>query len=391
MNQQLSAAANRLGAWIRHEAMPLWLRVGIEPETGAHYERLTAEGQPELTANVRLRVQARQALVYALAYERGWAGAEAKVTAERLLAFMRERTACADGGYPHLLNSRFEVIDPRQDLYDHAFYILGNAWCHRALGDMRALREAEALVAHIDHQFGADNGGWLEGDYPTKYRRQNPHMHLFEAFLALFEATREGRWLARAGEVFTLFENRFYDADQRVLREFFQRDWSLAGDGLGQLVEPGHMLEWVWLLDKYGAYAQRPVAHLTEALYHKALAIGVTDSGLVLDAVTASGEVISATKRCWPMTELIKASIVLARNGDPEAADRAARAIDALFEYYLRPARKPGAYIDQRGPQDEVLVATAPASTLYHLLVAAAEVSDFLSNPKGRQPLKALA
>jgi mannose/cellobiose epimerase-like protein (N-acyl-D-glucosamine 2-epimerase family) len=324
MNQQLSAAADRLEDWIWCEAMPLWLRVGIEPETGAHYERLTPEGEPELDANVRLRVQARQALVYALAYERGWAGAEAKAAAERLLAFMRERTARANGGYPHLLNCRFEVIDSRQDLYDHAFYILGNAWCYRALGDAQALREAQALVAHIDRHFGADNGGWLEGDYPSRYRRQNPHMHLFEAFLALFEATRESRWLARAGEIFTLFENRFYDAGQRVLREYFQRDWSLANDGVGQLVEPGHMLEWVWLLDKYGSYADRPVSRLTEALYHKALAIGVTDSGLVLDAVTASGEVISATKRCWPMTELIKASVVLARHGDSEAGDRAA-------------------------------------------------------------------
>lgn len=376
MSQELMAAASRMEMWIRDQALPLWQRVGFDPESGANYERLLPDGQPDLEAKTRVRVQARQAFFYAAAYHRGWCP-EGKVLATGLLDFVHQRAAhpTAGGGYTHLLDKHFTVIDTKQDLYDHAFFVLANAWCYRAFGDDAALREAEKLVAHFDAKFGADYGGWSEGDYAYSCRRQNPHMHLFEAFLALYDATQDAKWLARVGELFALFQSRFFDPHQQVLFEFFNDDWTRCVDERGDVVEPGHMMEWVWLLDWYSRRSGRPVKRYTDALYSRALEIGVSQSGLLFDAVMPDGRVLDHNKRCWGLTEFIKANLVQIRAGDPQATARAVKGVDDLFTYYLC-ASTPGSYVDQRGANDEVVVDVAPASTLYHLIVLAMELQD---------------
>lgn len=376
MSQTIVEAAQRLDNWIVQDALPLWLRLGFNPDHGGHYEGLKNDGTPDFDSKVRVRVQARQAFVYALASHRGWCNGESQ--ARQLLAFAETRAAHpSGGGFAHLLDNNFQVIDDRQDLYDQAFFVLAYAWCYRAFGDTSFLAGAEALIDHLDARFGAEYGGWLEGDYACKHRRQNPHMHLFEALLALYDATGDSKWLARVGELFSLFETRFYSPEHQVLFEFFEDDWRLTQDPVGIQVEPGHMMEWVWLLDWYSRRSGRPVDCYTHALYRKGLAIGTSKSGLVYDAVSAQGQLLKPTKRCWGITELIKASLVRASAGDADAEARAVKGIEDLFHYYLC-ATTPGAYVDQRGEQDEVVVDEAPASTLYHLLALNAEVQDYV-------------
>lgn len=376
MPEQLKKAAQRLENWIKNEAVPLWLAKGMDPHTGAHYERLLASGTVDFDSSVRVRVQARQAFFFTVAADRGWCD-QGEKTARQLLAFVHENAAhaTAGGGYTHLLDKNFKLVDSKQDLYDHAFFILANAWMYRAFGDKAALVEAEKIVAHLDAKFGSVYGGWREGDYDYPCRRQNPHMHLFEAFLALYDATGEAKWLARVGELFALFQTRFFAAEQQVLFEFFDETLARCSDARGDIVEPGHMMEWVWLLDWYSRRSGRPVAQYTRALYEKGLAIGMDQSGLLFDAVAPDGRVIDARKRCWGITELIKASLVQIREGNPKAEAVAINAVNNLFQYYLC-AATPGAYVDQRGAQDEVVVDLAPASTLYHLIVAAVELRD---------------
>lgn len=377
MAEQLRARAQRLENWIKNEAIPLWLARGIAPTTGAHYERLTAAGDTDLESNLRMRVQARQAFFYASAYSRGWCK-QGQTIAQQLLSFVAEhaRVPSTTAGYAHLLDKHFQIIDQKQDLYDHAFILLAFAWAYRNSQDAQYLRDAEQLVAHLDTQFSSPHGGWLEGDYAYECRRQNPHMHLLEAFLALYDASNNPQWLARADDMIKLFEAHFFDAEHSVLYEFFQDDWQRLPDARGAIVEPGHMLEWVWLLNAYGQRRHKDMSRYTTALYARALAIGIAPSGLVLSAVTADGRVLDANKRCWGMTEFIKASLVQMRAGHPQAEAIAVKAVDDLFRYFLC-ASTAGSYIDQRGVNDEVVVDLAPASTLYHIMVAATELVDY--------------
>ncbi len=376
MTQNLRAAAKRLQDWIQHAAIPLWSSIGINPHNQGHYERLLANGKVDFSANTRVRVQSRQTFFYAAAYERGWC-AQGKDIALATLNFIRQQAKhpTANAGFSHLWDANWQVIDHKQDLYDHAFHLLALAWCYRISKDSGYILEAKQIIAHLDQQFGKANGGWIEGDYAYDCRRQNPHMHLFEALMTLYEASNDVVFLARASEIFGLFQAHFFDEKQQVLFEFFDDDWRLYKGSKGQQVEPGHMMEWVWLVDWYSRLTGRPVKHYTDALYNNGLRKGMAASGLLFDAIAPTGEIMDGNKRCWGITELIKASLVQTRNGHPQAEAIACKAVDDLFHYYLC-ASTPGSYVDQRGVNDEIVVDTAPASSLYHIMVAAMELQD---------------
>ncbi len=387
MLEELSLWSDRLQEWMTRSALPLWLDNGFDTATGSAYEQLNEFGRADTGCDRRVRVQARQMFVLACASLRGWIdGGEQRVAQLEQYVARYARHPSAPEGYVHILDSRNEIVDARQDVYDIAFFLLACAWRFRAFGQAAALREAEHLIQHLDTHIKGPQGGWLEGDYDAPCRRQNPHMHLLEAFLALYDATRSGRWLARAGEIFTLFENCFYDSRRGVLLEYFHRDWTPLTEAEGQAVEPGHMLEWVWLLYHYSRRSGAPVARYTRPLYDNALAMGrEAHTGLLFDAVTTGGQPLKTSKRCWPLTELVKASLCRAAEGDPLAEQRAARAIETLFEYYFSD-EVPGLYIDQLDAGNRVIRGMAPASTLYHLLLATTEVVDYTAARRLKSP-----
>ena len=370
----LPQAAARLIHWLQHQAIPLWRTQGINPRNGAHYERLLADGSADTHCDIRVRVQARQAFFFAAAAEQGWCE-DGKEIARGLLDFLAKngRNDAAGGGYVRRFNRHFQVVDHTQDLYDHAFILLANAWYYRISKDARALDTAAQTMTHIDRRFASITGGWIEGDYETPYRRQNPHMHLLESFLALHDASGEARWLARAGEIVNLFQTRFYQAEKQVLLEYFEHNWRRRQDQYGEIVEPGHMMEWVWLLDWYGRRAQRAMGQLTTPLYQQGLALGRENTGLLYDAINPQGKILNGKKRCWILTELIKASLVQTRNGHPEAEAIAIQAIDNLFKYYLC-TETPGAHFEHLHADNSIAQETSPATTPYHIMMAAIEL-----------------
>jgi len=364
--------------WFKEQALPRWSGDAINSENGASYERFLPSGEADVQANTRMRVQARQMFVFATAGARGWMDADlSRSVVERLADFSKTRGRHASGdGYLHVLAADYSVADGKRDLYDHAFFLLSCAARYKAFADEKALDDADDIVRFLDSELGQVGGGWLEGDYDSDRRRQNPHMHMFEAFLSLYDASGNAKWLGRAGEIFTLFETRFFDPKYGVLREYFNHDWSLLDGADGDIIEPGHMMEWVWLLRWYERCSGRDTAYYADAMYEKALADGLTEEGLLFDEVSPSGAVLKASKRCWPMTELIKASLVQAQHGYVGAEKQATVALQRLMDAYVS-TEHPGLYIDQLGEGNEILVDFSPASTLYHLIMATIEADNY--------------
>lgn len=375
MSEQLIAAAQRFENWMKHQAIPLWQTSGLHPQAGVHYERLLPNGKVDYTADLRLRVQARQIFFYAAAKHYGWCENGAAIS-RQILQFIQEHAAHPSGdGFIYMLNSQLDIIDGKQDLYDHAFFLLGYAWLFKVSRDPAIIELADKLFTHLDTRFVSPFGGWIEGDHTYSCRRQNPHMHLFEAFLALYDATQNHQWLTRATHIFSLFTTHFYDAEKQVLFEFYEEDWQRCRDTRGDLVEPGHLMEWVWLLDWYSRCTGEDVSQYTNALYKKGLSIGIDKAGLLYDTLTYDGKIIDSRKRLWPMTEFIKASLVQARTGNPQAEALAIKGVDDLFTYFLTTPTA-GAYIDQRGANNDIINDYAPASTLYHLIGVVMELAD---------------
>lgn len=379
MSGSLSQNIHQFETWLKEQALPFWSHQGID-ELGASHERFSVSGEPDRNCDRRVRVQSRQMFVFAMAQKLNWINNGAELISG-LDNYLQTYAKDPIGeNFVHLLDSQHKIVNGHQDLYDVAFLFLAYGWRYHVLNDLNALSAANQLLAQIDNRLKDFPGGWKEGNYTCAYRRQNPHMHLFEAFLTLYQFTRDGKWLAKAGEIFCLFETRFFDLKNGVLLEYFTDDWQPLSGNKGNVVEPGHMMEWVWLLRQYEKHTQAPVDKYCHSLFHRAVELGKDRSGeLLVDEVNFQTKQTTGKKRCWPMTEWLKASLAQAEAVKNDSYDYLADAniaVQGLLKHFIREPNQ-GRYIDQLDADNQVIGDTAPASTLYHLVMAGHEAIYF--------------
>lgn len=371
---RLQAAIDRLTDWHVERALPLWARAGVDA-SGGFYESLDFTGAPVTGQNRRVRVQSRQVYTFTHAALKGWLP-EGEAIAARGFQRLVE-TACPDRaarGCVHLIDDEGAVVDATRDLYDQAFLLLA-ASARIVAGDPYADEIAKRTLDFLDRELASPHGGYLEGDEGGLPRRQNPHMHLFEAMMALYAASGNAAHLSRARAVEQLFNARFLDRNHGVLREFFAGDWSLDPDK-GAIVEPGHMAEWVFLLDRFEALTGEDRSEEKRLLHRAAMKTAAPgDAPFLPNSLTFGRAPARGARRLWPQTEALRAALSFVRRGDePEALD-AARMIEALFDSYLN-EDVPGLWQDEYDAAGRPVAKDAPASILYHLHEAVSSAAE---------------
>lgn len=373
-------AKDRIRDWLFRQALPLWATAGIDAD-GRFVETLDLKGRPITGQPRRTRVQARQVYVFAEAVALGWTDGEA-VARRGLDALIRDARrlngAEWDGLWVRTVDDSGGVIDPTPDLYDQAFVLFALAAAHRVLGDDRARPLAlqtlalQTLAAIEAQMADPVHGGWQEAVPPVLPRRQNPHMHMLEALLAWQAVAPDPAFEAAARQVLTLFATRFFDPSAAVLGEYFTADWAIAPGAAGQVIEPGHHMEWVWLLDQARRLGFDGCARQADALFAAALTNGVDAQGLMIREVDRIGVVRDGGRRLWGQTEAIR---TLRLRGRTEAA---LTLIDHVFATHLA-TPVPGLWIDSFDADGQPQDAAVPASTLYHLMTA---FSALLTEPE---------
>lgn len=364
---QFHAATKRFEDWFVTRALPLWADAGVD-SNGGFFEALDSTGAP-VPGRRRVRVQCRQVHTFTEAARRGWlAGGDAIAARgfDRLIATAVPNDGAR--GCVHALHDDGSVDQHLRDLYDQAFLILACAARIRATDDKRALTVAKNTLAFLDREFASPHGGYREDDHGGHPRRQNPHMHLFEALLALANATGDPAILERAHRIEALFRAKFFDAKAGVLREFFSDDWSLI-DKVSDRIEPGHMAEWVALLHRYERQSGEKRSGIKKALYEGAEMRRIPGEAFLPNGALFGARPAVASRRLWPQTEFLRATIILGQLAD------AASLIDEIFKSYLN-AGVEGLWVDEFDAEDAPVAAPVPASILYHLLEAVCAAAD---------------
>lgn len=370
--------------WSRTVALPLWGGVGFDASTGHFEEQLDFDRKVVTTVPRRAMVQARQIVVFASAALDGWypAGADlARFACDRLI----ERFWAADGkpGFVFSLARDGSVADGRRDLYAHAFILFALAWRHRLGASEDVDKAIEQTLTFVTEAFAAADG---EGyvctlPRPDALRRQNPHMHLFEAAVELLEATGSDSARTLAASIRALAIRRFIRPDTGALLEYFTDDWRVDEHrNAPERAEPGHQMEWAWLLRRHEAIAGLPDDGQAAKLIAFALRAGIDrGTGRVIDEVDGSGAPTKISSRSWPHTETVKAMAreIIATGVDAELPLLIA-VYRRLMTAYCVPTLK-GGWIDQRDATDAPASKIMPASTLYHVHLAIREV-DLLLN-----------
>jgi mannose/cellobiose epimerase-like protein (N-acyl-D-glucosamine 2-epimerase family) len=355
--------------------LPLWSTEGWDRATGGFVDRLHQDGSADPFAPRRVFVQARQIYCFAKAAQMGWYP-EGREIALKGLEHLLAKAKAPDGrpGFVHTLTPDGVVLDPLRDSYDHAFVLLALATVYALDRDAQIRSEIDALLSFLDAQLRSPHGGVLEGLPASLPRRQNPQMHLFEAMIAVFDATHDTAFQHRAGEFFALFLANLYDKQTRVLGEYFEDDWSRIEP---VSVEPGHQAEWIWLLKGFERITGCPTGRHRGELLASALRYRDEATGCLVDEGNTEGGIRRHTRRLWPQTEMAKAWIAQAEAGEPGAADEARAALARLERHYLRHP-VPGGWYDQLDRDGTSLVATIPASSFYHVLCAVTEAEQVL-------------
>lgn len=375
--QEAADIVARLKRRMIEDAIPLWWTVGWDHDAGGFIDRLHRDGTADRAAPRRVFVQARQIWCYAKAAQMGWYP-EGRAIALKGLEHLLERAKAPDGrpGYVHRLTPEGVVLDSRRDAYDHAFILFALATVYALDKDAQIRAEIDAVLAFLDGHLRSPHGGVHESVPASLPRRQNPHMHLFEAMIACFDATHDLSFQNRAGEFFALFLANLYDKRKCALGEYFEEDWSKIEP---VSVEAGHQAEWVWLLKGFERITGCPTGQRRAELLTTALRYRDAATGCLVDEGDDTGNIRRATRRLWPQTEVAKAWIAQAESGEVGAADEARAALVRLERHYLsHPVR--GGWYDQFDGDGKSLIDTIPASSFYHVLCAVTEAEQVLES-----------
>jgi mannose/cellobiose epimerase-like protein (N-acyl-D-glucosamine 2-epimerase family) len=380
-----------LRPWLIGHVCPFWLD-RIRAGDHGFFESLDADGNPVRETRRTTLVQARLTYVFSHAYV--LSGDDAfRQAAEHGLSCLATLLRADDGGWLRAAAADGTVLDGTRDAYDHAFVLFALAWLFRATHAATAVALADAtwnvMRRHlVDRLYDGFHEQYAPSQTDLKLpRRQNPHMHLLEAMLALHAATGEKNWLRRATALVDLFKARFVDPSTGALIEFFGPDWSPAPGAEGRLREPGHQFEWVWLLFEYfRATRDESVIPYAERLFAFGTRFGIEREGdlrgAVFDGVDAAGALVADTKLLWPQTEFIKACVARAEFLNDSAARGAVTAQLALIARHFM--RGDGAnWHNQLSRDGNPLTPVTPARVLYHLFLAATEAERALSGSTG--------
>lgn len=366
----LASAAKRSHDWLHGKAFPFWAEQCWSPE-GAFFETLTLDGNGLIGRESRVRVQARQVFSFALAGQLGWEPKLARHLVERGLEVLATQCRREDGLYGAKIRLGEGLSDSAVQLYDNAFALLAFATAYEAFELPQAFELGTQLNASFEQNMSRPSGekGYKEYLTAPKRREQNPHMHLCEASLAWFAATREQAALDRATGLVNFVEERFFDRDKGLLLEF-------AGEDIASNhIEAGHMFEWTWILGRMAQLSNSSPLPWQKALYDGANRAVQGYPYIPLSQHT-DGTALDGRQRTWILTEALKAHVAMERHHPSDHSIQSiSECLDKMFVDH-RLDELDGGWLDALDHEGEPATDQMTAATGYHVFLALAEVID---------------
>lgn len=199
------------------------------------------------------------------------------------------------GGAYWSVTAEGDKLDGKKQTYGIAFCIYGLSEYVKLTFDKEALELARQLYLYLE-KFAVDKEGkgyieaftesWesvadlrLSDKDENTPKTTNTHLHVAEAYAALYEVWPDGRLSARIKEVLAIFDQKIIDKQTWRLKLFFDREWG----GEVSVYSLGHDIEAAWLL-------QHCASVLDDEVYlerFKKLAIKMSE--VVLEGVDKDG------------------------------------------------------------------------------------------------------
>jgi mannobiose 2-epimerase len=266
-----------------------WLTHGVDANNGGFYGTLNAQGTSVTPRDKGLIQETRHLWAFSIYYERRGASAAAKAAADSTYQFLVSHMRDASDGefYFKVNETGTSVVDSKKQLYAEGFAVYALAEYGRVFNLQAAKDYALACFRHMDARaHDATYGGYDQRNdsvsMPSGAEKEtNTHIHLMEAFTALYRATSDATVGARLNEMIDVVAKHLLQPTNYVA-QYFKVDWTPTGS---VIVSYGHDIETTWLL----LDAARAAARDTEAgLLAAALAMGKHSSERGFNATTGA-------------------------------------------------------------------------------------------------------
>lgn len=356
-----------------------WRKHGLNSETGYSYESLHPDWNINSLDRLRLLTQCRQLYTFSHAYcftsDQQW-----REPLDSLFHFIVEHYYIqprpdAPKRWIFSLNDQCQTKDTHTDAYALAFVLLSFSYYFKASGNQTALQLIEETHQFLQQNMKSPLGGFLES-FPDSggIRRQNPHMHLLEGYLAAYAVNPQADYKVQIKYLLDLLTAHFFDKQHACLIEYFNEDWT-PHSLEGHRVEPGHHFEWVWLLHQADPlFPHDDYMRIADALWRTAIKAGFDPKGGIYNQIDADSlTVIDAEKRIWPITEYLKALCVHAGN-EPDTEETLIKTLHFVFSHYLNQDGSWHEYLDADNlPKAHPL----PGTSSYHIFLGLIEVLNW--------------
>ena len=292
-----------------------WL-AAAPSDSGLYRSKVDREWRPAAQQRTDLTAQSR--LIYAMASGFDLTGDARYLDAVRSGAdFLLQHFADPmHPGFFRRVDESGRVIDDSKHTYGHAFAIFGLAHAYRVTRDKRYRESAFQTWYAMNVFLGDATGGYRPGasrDFAPNsgLRTQNPVMHLFEAMLALWDATKEPAALEGAQRVGDFVLRRLLEGlpdGGAFIAEWYDGQWVPLKRDKGGYIDLGHQFEWAYLLSAgeqrglpslYGLAAERLMSYGLRVGYDSTN--GGTLNSAEPDHVRRTG------KGWWQQAELLRA------------------------------------------------------------------------------------
>lgn len=356
------------------------------PDGSSYY--LGDDGTPWTDRPRETWITSRMAHVYSIGCMLGWEGAGelADAAVRGLRGALHDKQ---NGGWYAGIRTDGTCL-PTKQCYAHAFVILAATSAmlagRKGAGDL--LQDA---LETYDRYFWEEEKGLARDTWNTEfseadpYRGINANMHTVEAFLAVWDATKEETYRARAGRIIDRVITWARENEYRI-PEHYTTDWvpdltcnqDKKDDPFKPYgATPGHGIEWArlicqWACATYGTEGAGQYIAVAERLYRRAVTDAWNADGApgIVYTTDWTGQPIVHDRMHWTLAEAINTSAVLYRlTGKEEYAADYAMFLRYLDETVLDHVN--GSWFHQLDRNNQLLGTVWPGkSDLYHALQA---------------------
>jgi len=238
-----------------HELLPFWTTRMIDHRQGGYITHFDENGQDTGEDEKSLISQSRSVYTLASAHREGYGEGKLAEMAQHGVRYLVDRMWDREhGGFFWMTDRAGNVTNDKKILYGHSFAIYCLSEYTLATGDTLGIEYAEDTFDLVQ-KYCTDtcNGGYFEmferdwalagpGSKGGDRKTLDVHMHLMEAFTALYECSQAEIHRRKLLEDIEILLNRMIDPGSRTGIPQFTADWKVA---------PQIRFDTIWGWDRY--------------------------------------------------------------------------------------------------------------------------------------------